>query len=139
MSRRAVVAVWVLAIASSVGCKRLKTGAREEFAKQYACPLERVEVVARGDLRYGDLVVHGPDDAPPDEVARDPARLAKWKGDRADEREKLRSTLDSIDVFQLRGCGHETLYGCWHPGNSEGNAQSDEVSCSEPRPGPSMK
>lgn len=139
MSPRAAVVAFVLMVAALGGCKRLKTGAREEFSKQYACPLERVEVIARGDLRYGDLLPKAAEAEPPDEVKRDPGRLAKWKQDRADERKELRSTLDSIDVFQARGCGHDTLYGCWHPGNSEGNAQADEVSCSEPRPGATMK
>jgi hypothetical protein len=139
MSRRAAVLAIVLLVEALAGCKRLGTGAREQFSKQYACPLERVEVIARGDLRYGDLIPTGAEAEPPDEVKRDPGRLAKWKQDRADEVKERRSTLDAIDVYQVRGCVHDTLYGCWHPGNSEGNAQSDEVSCSEPRPGAAMK
>src|SRR5690349_10774430 len=85
---------------SLAGCKKLTTGAREEFAKKYSCPLDRVGVRLREDLRYGDLVVEEPDDPPPEEVKRDPARLAKFKADRARQLSAARASLNDLDVFE---------------------------------------
>lgn len=119
-----------LASAGQPGCKPLKTGAKEQFAKEHSCPEERVEVRARTDLRWSVVVgVPGSESSPPAEVQKDPERLAKWRKDRAEEQRKTRARLDDVDVFEARGCGHSQLLGCWHPGNEEGHMQTNEVSC----------
>ena len=129
-TRLVPILVALLAITLGLGCKRLKTGAQEQFAQKYSCPEARVEVRPRTDLRWSDVVgVTASDTTPPVEVKSDPERLAKWKKDREDQARETRERLDEIDVFEARGCDHSELLGCWHPGNEEGNIQTNEVSC----------
>ena len=126
----------VLGLVAGVGCKRLKTGAREEFGRKYTCPEERIEVRARDDVTYGDLVLRSQTrETPPDEVKNDPGRRAKWEHDQKKKRDDFKDSLDGLDVFEVRGCGHTVLLGCGHPGDSEGVSLS-EVSCSEAPPQP---
>ena len=124
----------VCAIALSLaafGCKRLSTGAREEFGKAYSCPEDRVEVKARDDLTWSSLLSSGPsEEVPPDDVAKDPARRAKWQQDRDDAQQSLNHSVDSrVDVYQAIGCGHDVLMGCWHPGGSGGRWSASRVTC----------
>ncbi|MGK3995561.1 hypothetical protein [Sorangium sp. So ce1024] len=110
-------------ILSSAGCKRLKTGAREDFAKRHSCPEDRVEVIERDDVKWSTVVFGaGPQETPPDEVKSDPGRLAKWNADRAAKDAEMRATLDDLDVFQVRGCGHDELVACAHPADGDGVA-----------------
>lgn len=113
------------------GCKRLRTGAREEFGKIYSCPEERVEVRARDDLKYGDIILSGrATKTPPDEVRADPGRLAKWQSDRRAEDETLRDSLNERDVFEVKGCDHVSFFGCYHP-DAEHGVATDVATCLE--------
>ncbi|MDC0684952.1 MULTISPECIES: hypothetical protein [Sorangium] len=129
---RAVLSIclWtVLVVLSSAGCKRLKTGAREDFAERYSCPEDRVEVRERDDVKWSTVVLgDAPREAPPAEVKNDPGRLAKWHADRAEQDAETRETLDDLDVFQVRGCGHDELVACSHPADGDGVA-TDRVVC----------
>jgi hypothetical protein len=119
----------VFVVLSSTGCKRLKTGAREDFAERYSCPEERVEVRERTDVKWSTVVLGGAtQEAPPAEVKDDPARLAKWNADRAEKDAETRKSLDNLDVFQVSGCGHDELVACAHPRDGEGVA-TDRVVC----------
>ncbi len=123
-------AVLIVGLLLLAGCKRLKTGAREHFGKEFSCPKNRVEVSARSDLRYGDLLlaIQGEPKQPPDEVKRDPERLARWKADTLADDQDLRARLNDLDVFEATGCEHRALMGCSHPGDSDGVVLS-EVTC----------
>ncbi|WP_437276519.1 hypothetical protein WME90_35475 [Sorangium sp. So ce375] len=119
----------VFVVLSSTGCKRLKTGAREDFAERYSCPEERVEVRERTDVKWSTVVLGaGTQEAPPAEVKDDPARLAKWNADRTEKDAETRKSLDNLDVFQVSGCGHDELVACAHPRDGEGVA-TDRVVC----------
>jgi hypothetical protein len=112
-------------------CKALKTGAREEFAKKFSCPDDRVEVVERKDLLAYDVLYGDRDElakAPPEEVAADPERLAKWKADHQASDDTNRNFYNGFTVFEVSGCDHEVLMACHHPsGKYKG---INPVSCS---------
>ncbi|MDB4995406.1 MAG: hypothetical protein JWM74_2838, partial [Myxococcaceae bacterium] len=55
MKRAAVLIVALFATSLAVGCKGMKTGAQESFAREHTCPEERVEVRARTEIRPSDL------------------------------------------------------------------------------------
>jgi len=114
-------------------CKGLKTGAKEEFAKKYSCPDDRVKVVERKDLQAYEVIFGKTEEKePPDEVKDDPERLAKWKADHAESDSKGRSYFNSsYDVFQVSGCDHDVVMACHHPTGSKGGQRMDQVSCSE--------
>jgi hypothetical protein len=119
----------ILVMLSGAGCKRLKTGAGEDFAKRYSCPEDRVEVRERTDVKWSTVVLGGrAREAPPAEVKDDPERLAKWNADRADKDAETRKRLDDLDVFQVSGCGHDELVACAHPADGDGVA-TDRVVC----------
>ncbi|WP_148314293.1 hypothetical protein [Sorangium cellulosum] len=123
----------LLAVVFSIGCKRLKTGAREEFGRKHSCPEDRITVRSRDDVKWGAIVLaKRPAEAPPDEVKNDPGRLAKWQKDRAEEDAATRESLDELDVFEVKGCGHEVFMACAHPGGGAGEGvATDEVVCWE--------
>ena len=92
---------------SMAGCKDLNEGAREDFSRAHTCPMDRVEARERADIRPSSLR-YG-EDKPPAEIAADPGRLKMWQ----DERTKDRQDYDSSNkTFEVRGCGHLTLYAC---------------------------
>lgn len=128
---RASVIASLVVVITSVGCKRLETGAREEFGKKYSCPEERVDVRARSDLHYGDLIQAGASKpSPPPEVVKDPERLAKWESDKRAEDAALRERLNRHEVFEAKGCDHVAFLGCGHPEGEEGVVTS-QVDCWE--------
>lgn len=132
MRHIAVIAVCgVLTSLACFGCNRLSTGAREQFATTYSCPEDRVEVKSREDLKWGALVLGARNkEAPPAEIAQDPGRLAKWQSDQEEKSKSLDSLSDKVDVYQVTGCGHDVLMGCWRSGGGRGGG-SLRVSCQE--------
>ena len=62
----------------------------------------------REDLKPGQILGTAADanPTPPDEVKKDPARLAKWQQDQAERRKRQSSTYSDYDVFEVSGCGH---------------------------------
>jgi hypothetical protein len=124
--------ILLFALLATISCKRLATGAREEFAKKYSCPENRVAVTERSDLHYGDLVVQAQTEEPPEDVKKDPERLAKFKKDKADEKSELKNNLNSnLDMFAVKGCDHDVLMGCGHATDSDGSSQLNRVVCFE--------
>ncbi len=67
-------------------------------------------------------------DAPPPEVAADPARLAKFNKDQADSEASRASFHSSYDVLEVTGCGHKNLVVCHRPSGKGNN--SAHPSCS---------
>jgi hypothetical protein len=129
--RRAILLLSMLPIvALSGGCKRLPTGAREHFSRQFSCPEDRVELIERSDVKYGDLTFPKTTAAPPDDVKSDPERLALWEKNHADEASNVREKLNEMNVFQAKGCGQDVLLACAHP-SSEGGEITSEVLCHE--------
>jgi hypothetical protein len=111
-----------LAIASFVlcACGSPKDAAREEFGRQWSCPLEQVQATPKPDVRWSTLALRPAVTEPSPEVKADPARLAKWKKDQEDSYAPLREALDTFDVFSVTGCGHTTMLGCKRPAKSNG-------------------
>ncbi len=99
------------------GCKRLSTGAREDFARRYSCPEERISGKARTDLRAQDVIGAGqqPEVQPPDEVKKDPGRYAEWEKHQAGVRQQQAAQYADYEVFEVTGCGHTTILACHHP------------------------
>lgn len=102
-----VAAVFTLVgIIAASGCKKVTQGAKEHFSRDFTCPLERVEVRPRKDLRPSDFEAHA---KPSKEIAADPDRLAMWQA----EQNKNREWMDKHDeILEARGCDHEALYAC---------------------------
>lgn len=101
----AAVLTFVGVIAAS-GCKKITQGAKEHFSKDFTCPIERVEVRPRKDLRPSDFEKPA---RPSKEIAADPDRLAMWQA----EQDKSREWMNKHDeIIEARGCGHEALYAC---------------------------
>ena len=98
----------------------LSTSARETFAQRYSCPEDRITVRERGDVRPSQIFLDpATPESPPDEVARDPGRLARWRSDRAKARQQSIDSYDdrfnySITVYEVDGCGHTVFMGCEH-------------------------
>jgi hypothetical protein len=108
-------------------CKSLKTGATEQFGKDYSCPEDRVEAREREDVRGSTLFI-GPSTAtPPEEVKKDPARLAKWRADQAESQKGAIAVYDGMTVFEVTGCQHRAFYACSRANKVNGNA--DPVHC----------
>ncbi len=115
LERRLLVAVCLLV--PLLGCTRLSTGARKDFARQYSCPDDRVQVRSRDDLNAKDLLApnRAPAPPPPLEVKNDPARYALWKANQAAARAREAAPYGAYEVFTVTGCGHTELLACRHP------------------------
>ena len=115
---------WII---EALAKKKLDDGAREEFTRIYSCPGDRVEVRPRPDLTAWDLeVAKSGRGAPPDDIARDPERLAIWT---KSEREQQERVNEDTGVFEVRGCGTEVLWACDHPTVAGGEVYIGMVSC----------
>ena len=101
------IGLWLVVAALLMGCKNLNEAAREEFSRTHTCPPERVEARERRDLSPASFVRKR---TPPAEIAADPGRLEMWE----EEQEKERAAANAFgdEVFELRGCGHQTLMTC---------------------------
>jgi hypothetical protein len=128
--------VWscLVLVLASVGCKKLETEAKENFAAKYSCPEDRIAVKARQDLN-ADEVLRGKKklkkkDTPPAEVAADPARLAKWNQDHAEAEESRAAFHSNWDVFEVNGCSHIELAVCHRVTQRRGSGSSRSASCS---------
>jgi hypothetical protein len=129
-----LVLVLLLALATS-GCKSLKSGARESFARKYSCPEDRVEIAPRKELRAADLLLPKTvETLPADEIKNDPGRLQKWRDDRAAVREQQVRLYERYEVFAATGCDKSALVCCQHPivtsGGTTGEA-TDRTECVE--------
>ena len=100
------VLVALVVAAASMGCESLDDEARDDFAAEFSCPMNRVEVRPRPDID-GYTAVHGKAPAPPAEIAKDPGRLAVWQKDLDERRSHNYGT-----VYEVRGCSHGKLYTC---------------------------
>jgi hypothetical protein len=89
------------------GCTSKESGAREEFSRDFTCPPERVDVRARGDLKPADFLKPA---TPSPEVAADAERLKLWQAQQDKQREDANPF--GYEVFEARGCAHQTLYFC---------------------------
>ncbi len=109
------VAIWCFGLAA---CQSHESAAREQFAEKYSCPAERVSVSPRKDLLWNEVSPLHDAGAPPEEVRKDPGRLAKWNADRQKEKDVWAKRAEDWEVFQVEGCDHEMLAGCKRPAKS---------------------
>ncbi len=116
------MARWVVGVLSGcvllLGCGNAHDAAREQFGREFSCPLDRVTVRPRDDIKWSTVALHASAAEPPHDVKRDPARYAKWKKDQEELNGPMRDLLDSFDVFEGKGCGHDVLLGCKRPAKS---------------------
>jgi hypothetical protein len=119
MKRAAVVVVALLCGSLAVGCKGMKTGAQQNFAREFTCPEDRVEVRPRTEIRPSDLKTKS---TPSKEIAADPQRLKIWQTAK-DESDASENSLN--EVFEARGCDHQALYSCHRH-----NKQPNTIMCS---------
>jgi hypothetical protein len=108
--------------------KPLSQGAREEFVHAHSCPTDRVTVSAKDAIAWGDLFPRTREE-PAAEVRADPARYAQWRADQSAADDEHRESLSHVDVFEVSGCGHRELIGCWRPGGDEGEIEPSQTSC----------
>jgi len=97
-----------LALAFLSGCS-LQERARETFAQDQSCPLEKVTAVPRPELSVYDLTFGGLSHEPSPEIAADPARRAIWQ---AKQDESKRTWDKSATLFEVRGCNEKKYYAC---------------------------
>jgi hypothetical protein len=96
-----------MTLASVAGKSGAMDSAKENFAKEFTCPDDRVEARVREDVTATQLAGRK-EPAPPAVVAADPARLALWRKEQSEREER-----DNRDhVVEVRGCGHEQTYKC---------------------------
>jgi hypothetical protein len=108
-----------LLVLGVTGCKSVTKGAKEHFSQDFTCPMDRVEVRERPDIRPSDLE---PALAPPKDIAADPQRLKMWQA----QQDESRAYANSSDtMLEARGCDHQTLYACHRH-----NKDSTYVMCS---------
>jgi hypothetical protein len=118
---------------SAAACASLEDGARDHFVKALSCPADRVQVKARPDLGYGDLLPALRTGEPPAEVAADPERLELWQEQQAIAQATRRANADAAyDVFEVSGCGRTVRLGCRHPQDTRGRTTLSDVVCSSP-------
>lgn len=103
---------------SASACKSKEQGARESFSDDFTCPLDRVEVRARPDVKPSDLAKR---EEPPADIKADPGRLQLWQSKKDEERRK---SDDRCEMFEARGCGKQTLLCCSRPAKRQ-----DRVMC----------
>ena len=117
------------ALLALLGCRSLDGGAKDQFAKDFSCPEDRVTVRPRADLDSYALEFGGGGASPPPEVQKDPARYAMWKKQQADSHA---SWNDRISAFEAKGCGHDAVYTCSHPNSGRNGAVNyADVSCTK--------
>lgn len=107
-----VVGVVIVALSgSTAACYSPDDEARDDFSRAFSCPKNGIVLRKRSDLDAYALA-HGGGGArkPSPEVAADPQRLAVWQADQQKSRDFWNSR--GPVVFEVKGCGHETLYGC---------------------------
>lgn len=129
----AMVLVSTFALAA---CKRLSTGAKEEFATKHSCPEDRVSVKERSDIDPYTYFVPAGIDTPPADVAADPGRLAKWQADRKEHQERSSAGYRrSYTVFEISGCGLTVLSACTFADQSRSSGPNPvHVMCTEKPP-----
>ena len=101
-----------------VACQGYESGAKESFSQSHTCPVDRVQVVARPDLKQSML---RPKSEPPPDVKKDPGRLKMWQ-DKEDE-----STAKSdgfCEMWEAKGCDKHEMLCCFRPGK-----HANRVSC----------
>lgn len=117
MRMRLLPAVLV-AVLGLAACKSKEVGARESFSNDFTCPLDRVEVRARPDVKRSDL---DKAEQPPPDIKSDPGRLKLWQAKKDEDRKR---SDEGCEMFEARGCGKQTLLCCSRPARRQ-----DRVMC----------
>lgn len=107
MHLRVTIVAVVLALATA--CQSFEGGARESFSTGNTCPADRVEVRARGDVKYSATL---PRREPPADIKADPGRLKMWE---EQEAKSTRAQDDACEMYEARGCGKQSLLCCRRP------------------------
>ena len=108
LRRELVCLVALLGLALIGGCQSVTDGAKAEFSKSNTCPLDRVELRERPELKASDFKKKA---TPPDEIAADPARLKMWE--QKQQQDTARDANDGLGTFvELRGCDQHAYYRC---------------------------
>lgn len=110
------VAVTGLVVAA---CQSYESGAKESFSKSHTCPLDRIQVMARPELKPSMLQ---PKSEPPPEIKADAARRKMWEDKEAETTAK---SDGYCEMWEAKGCDKHELLCCYRPGK-----KADRVNCS---------
>jgi hypothetical protein len=86
------------------GCDSFELAARNGFVDAFSCPVERVAAAPHA------APAPEPPPSPPADIASDPERLRIWTRNNGPPPQPGAG----LTFFSVRGCGHETTYGCRH-------------------------
>jgi hypothetical protein len=112
----------------------MSAGAKEDFAKKYSCPDDRVTTKIRTDIDPRQALASASElkvATPPDEVKDDPGRLARWQADQDAERESRRRSYSSNTMIEVTGCGHSQIVAC-RPHHQGSATYPDWADCRAP-------
>ena len=136
MRLRGTQALCVALFALLAGCKGTDAAAREAFARAESCPPSSITVTPRKDAEAMAHFYRPPSEQPPDEIARDPARLAQWKQTHAEDDAWVRKSLEDYDLFEVKGCGHTSFYKCTNYYDGDAHSCDRETYAPPAPPGP---
>lgn len=106
-----------------VACQSYESGAKESFSKAHTCPIDRIQVMARPELKASMLQ---PKSEPPPEIKADAARRKMWE---EKEAETAAKNDGYCEMWEAKGCDKHELLCCYRPGK-----KADRVSCSSRGP-----
>ncbi len=121
LARKLVGSLSLVLSVTSAACQSYEAGARENFSKTFTCPEERIEVRPRPDISPVDIR-YPTRPQPPAEIKADPGRLKIWQ---AEQDQRLASAGAHCEVWEGKGCDHQTLFCCHRPAKNQ-----NRVSCS---------
>lgn len=102
-----------------VACQSYESGSKEAFSKSHTCPLDRIQAIARPDLKNSMLTAKS---EPSPEIKADPGRLKMWEEKEA----KTAAQMDDIcEIWEAKGCDKHEMQCCSRPGRKQ-----HKVTCS---------
>lgn len=102
-----------------VACQSFESGAKESFSNTHTCPLERIQVMARPDLKRS-MLRQKPE--PPADIKADPGRLKMWQDKQAESEAK---SDGYCEIWEAKGCDKHQALCCSRPAKHQ-----NRVSCS---------
>lgn len=100
MTRVALLIVWC------IGACSWAQEAKNTFAYEETCPKDRLTVKPRDDLHPSQWMHF---ERPSADIAADPERLAMWRAEHDEDRERADA---DVEIYQVDGCGIARLYLC---------------------------
>jgi hypothetical protein len=96
----------LVSITLLVACRSDDSIVKQQFSHRFTCPEDQITTTVRTDLSPVSLMTRAK--PPPKDVAADPARLALWNKEQAQDG----SEYEGKAVLQARGCNYELYFVC---------------------------